>query len=584
MCTTVIVGRLASSTGTVLVGHNEDAGGRTFTQQFIVPGGSRAPGSRLTAEPGRASVPDVPAVLDTYWSNMLAPEPGSSFDQGMANSAGLVVCSNGGGTSFDAALSDEEAGLKDGGLGFLLRRVTAERARSAREAAELAGRLIAEYGYFGAARNYTFADAREAWVLNVVKGRRFVARRVPDDSVMLISNMLAIRAVDPSDRENVIASPDLIDHAVRTGRYVPAVPGRTDDFDFARAYQSDENRHEPGKSVRMRIGWQAITGKVYGDELHYPEVQRPSAAMTPADVMRVLRLTDPETRLTRSDGLADAFHVSARDISRSHTREGWVMQTAADPAQQLLWHCEGPVETGFFVPRFPFAGRLPPHSALTDLDEARARHFSVKPERLSFNPAFRYFLYAEIAELVNFDRSLYAGVLFEQRRLEARLETELEKLLGSLPADRETAAQQLAQFSERAQSQADALCRGILDDIRGPVCRVIGRRRTSAQGPELIEVAVFGSEAFDASRIEPESVLWSLGFTSSKASALAPAVPIDCDIRDLDGDGYDDAVFAFRAEDIDPYLIPGVRHDTYLRGFCRRRRFAAMAEFGAADV
>ena len=582
MCTTVIVGRLASSTGTVLVGHNEDAGGRTFTQQFLVPGGSRAPGSLLTAEPGRASVPDVPSVLDTYWSNMLAPEPGSSFDQGMANAAGLVVCSNGGGTSFDAALSDEEAGLRDGGLGFLLRRITGERARTAREAAELAGRLIAEYGYFGAARNYTFADAREAWVLNVVKGRRFVAKRVPDDGVMLISNMLAIRAVDPGDHENVIASPDLIEHALRTGRYVPAVPGNTEDFDFARAYQSDENRHEPGKSVRMCIGWQAITGKVYGDELHYPEVQRRPAPMTPADVMKVLRLTDPETRLTRSDGLADAFHVSARDISRSHTREGWVMQTSSDPRDALLWHCEGPVETGVFVPWFPFAGGIPSHSALTDLAEARARHFSVRPERLSFNPRFRYFLYAQTAELVNFDRSLYAGVLAEQQRLEARFASELDKLFGSLPTDGEEKAKQLVQFAERSQTEADAVFRSILDDIRGPVCRVIGRRRTAAGGPELIEVALYGSEAFDASRIDPESVRWSLGFTSSKASALAPAVPVDCDIRDLDGDGFDDVVFAFRAEDIDAHLIPGVRHDTYLRGFCRRRRFAAAAELDAA--
>ncbi len=42
MCTTVIVGRLASTTGRVILGHNEDSGGRCMHQQFWVPGGSHS--------------------------------------------------------------------------------------------------------------------------------------------------------------------------------------------------------------------------------------------------------------------------------------------------------------------------------------------------------------------------------------------------------------------------------------------------------------------------------------------------------------------------------------------------------------
>ena len=44
MCTTVIVGRLASTTGRVILGHNEDSGGRCMHQQFWVPGGSHSAG------------------------------------------------------------------------------------------------------------------------------------------------------------------------------------------------------------------------------------------------------------------------------------------------------------------------------------------------------------------------------------------------------------------------------------------------------------------------------------------------------------------------------------------------------------
>lgn len=196
MCTTVIVGRLASTTGRVILGHNEDSGGRCMHQQFWVPGGSHSAGEFVEGEPGRARVPQAPVTLGTYWSNMLAPAPGSSFDQGMANDAGVVMCSNSGGDSYDGHLSDEEVGLFEGGIGFLLRRCVMERAHTAREAVEIAGELISKYGYWSPARNYSFADTQEAWVLNVVKGKHFVAHRVPDDKVVLISNYLAVRVVD----------------------------------------------------------------------------------------------------------------------------------------------------------------------------------------------------------------------------------------------------------------------------------------------------------------------------------------------------------------------------------------------------
>ena len=155
MCTTVIVGKAVSKTGRVIVGHNEDSGGRVLHQQFYVPGGKHAAGEMLVAEPGRAQVPEAAETVTTYWSNMLQID-GSSFDQGFANAAGVVLCSNGGGSSFDGDDPDEASlKLKDGGVGFLLRRVIAERAHTAREGVEIAAKLLDEYGYFGSARNYT---------------------------------------------------------------------------------------------------------------------------------------------------------------------------------------------------------------------------------------------------------------------------------------------------------------------------------------------------------------------------------------------------------------------------------------------
>ncbi len=576
MCTTVIVGKAVSKTGRVIVGHTEDAGGRVMHQQFFVPGGTHAAGSVLVAEPGRAQVPEADTTLATYWSNMLQID-GSSFDQGFANEAGLVICSNGGGSSYDAdQYSDEEMGLKEGGVGFLLRRIMAERGRTALEAIEIGAKLLDEYGYFGSARNYTVADKNEAWVLNVVKGHHYVAKRVPDDQVMLISNMLAIRHVDLNDHENVIAPADLIEYAIAQGRYTPAVEGDYSDFDFAMAYQSDENRHAPTKSVRMRLGWWAITGDYYKDELHYPEILPPAAPMGVEDVKHILRLCCYDSLANRGDGREDAFHVSARDISRSQTREAWVMDLAEKPLFNTLWRCTSYQETGVFIPWFPMSEKIPEGYQWMTLEEARKNHFALEPHYLDFDLDKSFFIYSTIGELCNFNRGLLPGVLRTQKHYEAALAGRYEALMQKVEGLPEAEAKvALGDFTCQECAQLDELYEGVL--------RKINTRLMSVQADEIsvsaagtVEVVLFGTPEFDVQELDMDTVYWSLGFTGKKESVNAPAHPIAHRFEDVDNDGITDCVLTFNVHDVAQFAIAGTETDTYLRGLCGLMRFVAM--------
>lgn len=576
MCTTVIVGKRCSATGRVIVGHNEDAGGRTLHQQFFCPGGHHAPGEFVEAEPGRARVPQAPETLATYWSNMLEPAPGSSFDQGYANEAGLVICSNGGGTSFTGELSDEEAGLREGGVGFLLRRLMAERARTAREAVLIAKDLVERYGYWSPARNYTVADKDEAWCINVVKGRHFVAKRVPDDRVMLISNMLAIRSVDLDDKENVIASDDLVDYAIRTGRYIPKVPGEHSDFDFARAYQDDENRRQTTKSYRMRLGWMAIAGVYCADELHYPELMAPLHPMGVEDVKRVLRLTNPKTYAERGDGRADAFHVSAEDISRSHTRESWVAEIADDPLFTILWRCASYQDTGVYAPWFPMAGAIPAGCQWMDLETARREHFAARPESLSLDFSRQHWVYAVLGELVNFNRGLFAGVHRERDALEAQFAADaaaVRERAAALP-DREAQKALLGAFTcEKVEAAAEQY-RRILKDLDAVRASISSPELSVSDEEALVSIAVQATADRPFENIDADSICWSLGFTTSKPAVNAPAKPVEIRRRETPEGAV--AVFVFRAHDAAQFAFAGLRADTYIRGVADHQRFVAM--------
>lgn len=576
MCTTVIVGKAVSKTGRVIVGHNEDAGGRVFHQQFYVPGGKHADSDLLVAEPGRAKVPQAAETLATYWSNMLQID-GSSFDQGYANEAGLVICSNGGGSSFDGDDPDEAAlGLKDGGVGFLLRRIMAERAKTAREAMEIAAKLLDEYGYFGSARNYTVADKNEAWCLNVVKGHHYVAKRIPDDKVMLISNMLAIRHVDINDHENVIAPADLIEYAIKKGRYTPKVPGDYSDFDFAMAYQSDENRHAPTKSVRMRLGWWAITGNYYGDELHYPELLSPAHAMGVEDVRDVLGLTCYESYAMRGDGKEDAFHVSARDISRSQTRESWVMDLAEDPLYNTMWRCSSYQDTGVYIPWFPMSGIIPEGYQWMNIEQARKNHFHLEPHYLDYDLDKSFFIYATVGELTNFNRGLLPGIVRAKKQFTEKLQSDYEAAVAhakTLP--REQARQYLGEFTAKECAQADEKWETMLKQISLHTMSVEAETVSVSQEHE-VEVVLYGSADFDVTGLDMETVYWSLGFTGKKESVNAPARPIKHRFEDVDGDGFTDCVLTFNAHEVAQFAIAGTVTDTYLRGLCNCIRFVAM--------
>lgn len=573
MCTTVIVGKNVSKTGRVIVGHNEDQGGRSLHQQFFVPAAHHTEDEWVTGEPTAARIPQVPQTLAYYWSNMLMPAPGSSFDQGFFNEAGVAICSNGGGSSYSATLSPEALELQDGGIGFLLRRLVAERAKNAREAVQIAVELIEQYGYRGDARNYTFADANEAWMLNVVKGRHYVAKRIPDDAVMLISNSLAIRHVDLSDTENVIASPDLISFAIESGHYQPHEDGQYEDFDFAHAYQDDFNRTDPMRSDRMRIGWKAITGVEYTDPLHYPEILAPQAPMGIEDVRAVLRLTNPDTYAERGDGKADAFHVSARDISRSHTRESWVVEFMPNPVFHTLWRCTGPQDTGVYLPWFPLCGAIPDGYQWTSIEASRAEQFQARPEWLTLDFSRHYWTYAVVSELVNFNRGLFAGVFPVREALEVAADQCVQRVREECSQQPHDVIQtRLAQLQTDCTQKAIGQYRALLSALN----RIEAEVLTPSVTPDTpsIDIALYPSVGFDPEQIDVSSLRWSLGFTGAKPSALNPIAPIAASVKTLQGRRA--LVLTFCACALLEHVMSGLTVDTYLRGLARHQRFVAM--------
>ncbi len=341
-CDGIVVGRLASADGSVLLGHNEEnALDRVLEFRKIPRLRSKADvkvdlhrGGRLEA------VPETGAFL---WSE----NPGLEFSDGYLNEWGVAIASIQCMTredSYDALVARGE--IRDGGIAYMLRRLVAQRARSAREGMELMGQLVERFGYAHSGRTYAVADPREAWIVEVVAGRRWVAQRVPDDAVVILPARHIIGEIDLADRANFRASPDLISYATQRGWYDPA-SGRP--FSFCLAYQTPERTKPDGRQFR---GQELVTGKPgqWPPEQPLAFAVRPRQRLSVADVAAVLR--DP-------GGVAAMFGKTTQEAAVFQLRPGLPSEIGC-----VYWRTTGRPDISVLTPW---------HVAVTETPESYGR-------------------------------------------------------------------------------------------------------------------------------------------------------------------------------------------------------------------
>lgn len=243
-CFAVIVGREASQDGSLIFGHLEQNRGLRNLSYRHVPRMQHEPGSVVTLARG-GTLPQADETYAYLWTS----NPGVEFGDGYFNEWGVAVASNGCGTregTYEELVARGD--IVDGGIGLMLRRIIAQRSRSAREGVDVAVSLLDHFGYAASGRTYVIADANEAWLLSVARGKSWIAQRVPDDAVVLLPNVHIIGPeADIEDSENVLASEGLVDYAISRQWYDP---DSGEPFSFREAF----NAPAPEGSFRSNYG------------------------------------------------------------------------------------------------------------------------------------------------------------------------------------------------------------------------------------------------------------------------------------------------------------------------------------------
>ena len=279
-CTAVLVGKDASTTGRVILGHNEDDDPSLVVRHGYVPLREWSADATLVDHPDCAKVPRGSRSLGFFWTEVRDAKCGAGSAVSFVNEKGVAIVSdNAGPTKEDSPDADV---LTDGGIWFALRLAVAERAKSAREAVGIIGSLVGKWGYRPSGRTYTVADAEEGWMVQVVRGRHWVAMRCPDDAIAVMPNHYTIHAIPESPTKDCLFSADVMAYAVGKGWWP-----KEREFDFALAYQDPKWVKVPHNTRRQRYVTSLLLGKEWTDE-SYPFSVKAARRVSPDDVKAAL--------------------------------------------------------------------------------------------------------------------------------------------------------------------------------------------------------------------------------------------------------------------------------------------------------
>lgn len=371
-CYTILVSKEASADGSVLVAHNEDDYG-----QLIVNVRKMAPrnyGQTVKINLGEGGVYQTGGQINGF---LWIEATGQEFADSFVNDYGVVI------TSDSCASKEDCEDLTAGGIGYMLRRIMAEKARSAREAVQLAGQLVETYGYRGSGRTYSIADKNEAWMLAVIKGRHWLARRVPDGEVAIIPNFYNIRDIRLDDPKNYLGSADIIDYAIKNGWYDEKKDGL---FDFKKAF-SRPSRREPvfdGNTLRMWRGLSLLSGQKWEINGDYPFSFKPAAKITPESLMAILRdhYEGTEYDATSLYQQGSPNKTKFRTICTATTINSFVAclnGQKPEPISALVWLAFGKPDTTAYLPVYYGLDSLPPGagagSSYHDYEQLYRQHY-----------------------------------------------------------------------------------------------------------------------------------------------------------------------------------------------------------------
>ncbi len=325
-CTSIMVGRLATTDGSVITCHTCDGNYRNWLN--IVPHRTHPKGATnkiywgtLHTETvddmrGKILKGEIPEVDETFaYLNVAYPA---------MNEKQLAIG--------ETTIGGRRELVNDDGLFLIeeLERIALERTATARDALKLIGDLVKQYGYGDSGECITIADKKEVWMLEIMgggptqPGAVWAAVRVPDDEVGVSANIPRISEINLKDPDHYMASDNVYSLAEQMGWWKQ---GET--FKFWKAYSGRRPFSDREFYILSTLA-PSLNLKKDAEEL--PFTVKPATKLSVKDIMKYYRETYEGTDMDatknllvpRRGGRGAAAATDTQDMIKSPVASAWM--------------------------------------------------------------------------------------------------------------------------------------------------------------------------------------------------------------------------------------------------------------------
>jgi dipeptidase len=299
---------------------------------------------------------------------------------------------------------EDSAELVNGGIGYYLRRIMAERAKSAKEAVKIAGSIVDSIGYASSDRTYCIADPNEAWMMSIVKGKHWVAQKIPDDHISIIPNYYTIQNVDLSDTLNFLGSTAIIDYAIDKGWYDPE---SGEDFNFRLAYGKPSSINSIRNMARKWSALNILSPIKYEISDEFPFSFKPAEKVSIQDLMTVLQNHYEDTELEDNRKNNPHKHDIMRICSETN-QYGFVAQLRnwlPNEIGSVLWLAPRRPCTQVFIPWYSGITKIPDNYSIGNYETALENHFNKYDDIESETCTHNFWNYSNYAKKI--DKNYY---------------------------------------------------------------------------------------------------------------------------------------------------------------------------------
>ncbi len=298
-CTSIQVGRLATTDGSVITAHSCDGNYRQWLN--MVPHAKHPKGAMNKIYTGKMHTEtswdlrrimetgEIPQVAETYaFLNVAYP---------CLNEHQLAIG--------ETTIGGRRELYNSEGIFMIeeIERVILERCKTARDAIKLAGELIKNYGYGDRGECITIADSKEIWHFEVfgegplAVGGVWAAQRIPDEHVGVSANIPRIGELNLDDPDHFMASENVFKIAEEMGWWDPD-SGET--FKFWEAYSG---RRPFSTREFFILSTMAPSLNLSFDAEELPFSVKPDKKVSVRDVMKYYRQTYAGTDLDMTRNL-----------------------------------------------------------------------------------------------------------------------------------------------------------------------------------------------------------------------------------------------------------------------------------------